>query len=61
MDGQGGLQVVFSRPTPCPTNCPLRPVDPEDGTEHHQKQGHLEENEEQEVDAAARGPVGGTQ
>ena len=60
IDGQGGLQVVFIRLSLVPTNCPLRPVDPEHGTEHHQKQGHLQQNEEQEVDAAEQGPVGGT-
>lgn len=48
------------RLTVFPTNCPLRPVHPEDGTEHNQKQGHLQEYEEQEVDAVRQGPVGGT-
>lgn len=56
-DAKGGLKVVFIRLTLVPTNCPLRPVDPEHGTEHHQKQGHLQQNEEQEVDAAQQGPL----
>ena len=38
---------------------PKRPVDPEDSTEHAQEQGHLQEDQEQEVDAAQQGPVGG--
>ena len=42
-----------------PTNCPLRPVDPEDSTEHAQEQRHLQEDQEQEVGAAQQGPVGG--
>lgn len=37
----------------------LRPVHPEDGTHQCQKQGQLQEDQEQEVDTAEQGPVGG--
>lgn len=37
---------------------PLRPVHPEDRTEHAQEQGQLQKDQEQEVDAAQQGPVG---
>ena len=40
-----------------PPRAPQRPVDPEDSTEHAQEQGHLQEDQEQEVDAAQQGPV----
>lgn len=59
IDGQGGLKAVVIGLFL--TNCPLGPVHPEDGTEHNQKQRHLQEYEEQEVDAVRQGPVGGTQ
>ena len=43
-----------------PPRAPQRPVDPEDSTEHAQEQGHLQEDQEQEVDAAQQGPVENT-
>lgn len=57
MDGQRQWQVVLARLCFL-TSCPLRPVHPEDSTEHAQKQGHLQEDQEQEVDTAEQGPVG---
>ena len=35
-------------------------MDPEDSTEHAQEQGHLQEDQQQEVDTAQQGPVGDT-
>lgn len=46
--------------TPPPPRAPLRPVHPQDSTEHAQEQGHLQEDQEQEVDTAEQGPVGDT-
>lgn len=43
-----------------PPGASLRSVHPEDSTEHAQEQGHLQEEQQQEVDAAEQGPVGGT-
>lgn len=57
--GRGPWQVVLAKRCFL-TSCPLRPVHPEDGTEHAQEQGHLQEYEEQEVDTAEQGPVRGT-
>lgn len=37
---------------------PLKPVHPEDGTEHAQKQRQLQEGQDLEVDTAEQGPVG---
>lgn len=53
--GRGPWQVVLAKRCFL-TSCPLRPVHPEDGTEHAQEQGHLQEYEEQEVDTAEQGP-----
>lgn len=36
----------------------LKPVHPEDSTEHAQKQGQLQEDQDLEVDGAEQGPVG---
>ena len=59
MVGERGCRLSWSDWFCLPTNCPLRPVDPEGSTKHAQEQGHLQEDQEQEVDAAQQGPVGG--
>lgn len=40
-----------------PPGASLRSVHPEDSTEHGQEQGHLQEEQQQEVDAAEQGPA----
>ena len=55
----GGCRLSWSDWFCLPTNCPLSPVDPQEGTEQAQEQGHLQEDQEQEVGAVQTGPVGG--
>lgn len=52
------LPIVIIRQILPPTRSPLRPVPSEDSSEHAQDQGHLQEDQEPEVDAAEQGPVG---
>lgn len=40
-----------------PPGASLRSVHPEDSTEHAQEQGHLQEDQQQEADAAEQGPM----
>ena len=44
---------------PVSHRAPLRPVHPEDGPEHAQEQGQLQDDQEQEVDTAEQGPACG--
>jgi hypothetical protein len=47
--------VVIIQPI-LPHWAPQRPVHPENSTEQAQEQGHLQKDEEQEVDTAQQGP-----
>lgn len=55
-DGQGMSRVLTLRMTSPPSRASLRPVHPKDGNEHAQEQGHLQEDQEQEVKAAEQTP-----
>lgn len=52
IDGRQVLLVLIIRLVPPPPRALLRPVHPEDSTEHAQEQGQLQEDQQQEVDVA---------
>lgn len=54
------LLVFIIRRSPPHPRALLRSVHPENSTEEAQEQGHLQEDQEQEVDPAEQGPVGDT-
>lgn len=60
IDGPQGLLLLIIRLVAPPPRALLRPVHPEDGTDHAQEQRQLQEDQEQEADAAEKGPAGDT-
>lgn len=46
------------RLTPSPSRVRLTPAHKDEGPEHAQEQGHLQQHQEQAVDGAERNPVG---
>lgn len=52
IDGQQVSLVLTISLLPYPPRALLRPVHPEDSTEHAQEQGQLQEDQQQEVDVA---------
>ena len=49
--------VLITGPSTASPRAPLRPVHPEDGTEHAQEQGQLHKHQDTEVGAAQKRPV----
>lgn len=60
IDGQQVLLVLIISLVPSPPRALLRPVHPEDSTEHAQEQGQLQEDQQLEVDVTEQGPAGDT-
>lgn len=58
LDGQQMLLVLTLGPTLPASRASLRSVHPEDGTQHAQEQGQLQEDQEQDIGAAEQGTVG---